>query len=205
MKKKIPVVQLVWLLLIHAFFSGCISYPQKHSFVLNVDRETTERPVLTEKPLIVSRFRSAPQYESKGFVYRKGELDYESDYYNEFLALPGSMISEEVRKWLAKSGLFRFVSDSEDIEESHYNLEGSVSAIYGDYSPGTPPRAVFEIRFSLSQKTKDRSAIVFQKDYREQIPVKGNSPEQLVRGWNEALFKVLTAFEQDLSQSDYKW
>ena len=205
MKKKISIAQLVGLLLIHAFFSGCISYPQKHSFVLSVDRETTPRPVLTEKPLVVSRFRSAPQYESKGFVYRKGELDYESDYYNEFLALPGSMISEEVRKWLAKSGLFRFVSDAEDIEESHYHLDGSVKSIYGDYGQGTPARAVFEIRFSLSQKTNDRSAIVFQKDYREQIPVKGNSPEQLVRGWNEALFKILTAFEQDLSQSDYKW
>ena len=82
MKKKISIAQLVGLLLIHAFFSGCISYPQKHSFVLNVDRETTARPVLTKKPLIVFRFRSAPQYESKGFVYRKGELDYESDYYN---------------------------------------------------------------------------------------------------------------------------
>ena len=82
MIKKLPVAQLFWIFLIHAYFMGCISYPQKHSFILNVDRETTERPVLTEKPLIVSRFRSAPQYESKGFVYRKGELDYESDYYN---------------------------------------------------------------------------------------------------------------------------
>ena len=205
MGKKISIAQLVWLLLIQAFFSGCISYPQKHTFMLNADRETTARPVLTEKPLIVSRFRSAPQYESKGFVYRKGELDYESDYYNEFLALPGSMISEEVRKWLAKSGLFRFVSDSQDIEESHYNLDGSVTALYGDYSQGMPPHAVLEIRFSLSQKSKDRSAIVFQRDYREQIPVKGNSPEQLVRGWNEALRKILTALEEDLSKSDYKW
>jgi cholesterol transport system auxiliary component len=205
MVKKISVAQLAWLCLIHVFFSGCVSYPQKQTFVLSVDREKTVRPTMTEKPLFVSRFRSAPQYESKGFVYRKGELDYESDYYNEFLALPGSMISEEVRKWLAASGIFRFVSDSPDIDENHYHLDGSVSALYADYSQGTSPIAVLEIRFSLSQKNKDRTTIIFQKGYRELLTVKRGSPEQLVKGWNEVLRNILTALEEDLSKLDYQW
>jgi len=97
------------------------------------------------------------------------------------------------------------VSDSPDIEESYYLLDGSVAALYGDYSQGTTPRAVLEIRFSLNQKSKDRSAIIFQRDYREQAPVKGNSPEQLVKGWDEVLRKILTALEEDLSKFDYKW
>lgn len=185
--------------------SGCVSYPEKHSFMLNVSRLPQTRSTVTEKALKVARFRAAAPYENKNFVYRKGDIDYESDYYNAFLTLPGDMMTDTVREWLVKTGLFKFVVDSEDTDEPHYNLEGFVKSLYGDYSQTGTPRAILEIRLSLSQKEKDRSVLVFQKEYREQLPLQQDSPAHLVQGWNEALYKILTAFEEDLIRSDLKW
>ena len=199
MTKKILSASALWMLLTVLTVSGCISPPPKHSFMLSAAREgTAPRAALTEKPLKVSRFRAAPQYENKGFVYRKGELDYESDYYNEFFTLPGAGISEEIRKWMVKSGIFRFVSDSPDVEGLHYLLEGSVTALYGDYTKGKTPLAVVEIRASLSLKDPDRSRMIFQKTYGGQAALAGDTPEQLVRGWNEALINILAALEADI-------
>lgn len=205
MRRKRLFKLCVWMFLLYMTLSGCISYPEKHAFMLNVDRMPKAGSVLTEKPLIVSRFRTASPYENKNFVYRKGDIDYESDYYNAFLSLPGDMMTDMVREWLVKTGLFKFVLDSQDVDGPHYNLEGFVKSLYGDYSETGAPRAVVEIRISLSQKEKDQASVIFQKEYIEHMLLQGDSPEALVRGWNDALYKILTAFEADLIRSTVKW
>jgi cholesterol transport system auxiliary component len=198
MKQKIFIALPVWMILTAAAFFGCVSTPQKHSFMLSADRESKPGAAITGKPLMVSRFRAAPQYENKGFVYRRGELGYESDYYNEFFALPGAVISEEIRKWMVKSGMFPYVLDSTDAREPHYYLEGSITALYGDYTKGKTPLAVLETRVSFGLKDEHRSRIFFQQTYEHQTALKGDTPDQLVRGWNEALSQMLTELEAEI-------
>ena len=66
----------------------------------------------TGKVLTVRRIRVTPKYEGKGLVYRLSELSYESDFYNEFFISPVSMFTEEIRKQLSESGLFKIVVDN---------------------------------------------------------------------------------------------
>jgi hypothetical protein len=57
---------------------------------------------------------------------------------------------------------------------------------------------VLEIQFFLVRNVSSRPVIVFQKTYHEESPIKGNSPDTLVEGWNLALDQILTQFETNL-------
>jgi len=40
--------------------------------------------------------------------------------------------------------------------------------------------------------------IVFQREYRQEVPLDGRSAEALAKGWSKALAQILTALEGDL-------
>jgi ABC-type uncharacterized transport system auxiliary subunit len=186
--------------------TGCVrssyvtSYAQqKQTFVLDVSRPSESSFHKNGAALRIRSLRVSPPYEGRRFVYRTGDLSYESDYYNGFLLPPRSLITEEVRQWLVGSGLFRLVANFAGYEGRTYVLEGAVTALYGDYSRGIQPKAALEIEFSLTEDVSGHLKIVFQKQYRREVPLRGMEPEDLVKGWNEALTYILTDFEMDLT------
>jgi ABC-type uncharacterized transport system auxiliary subunit len=71
---------------------GCGPRPyNKRYYILDVERETEALRPNRELILEVRRFTIDAAFESKGLVYRKGEFEYESDFYNEFLTLEGNI------------------------------------------------------------------------------------------------------------------
>ena len=183
---------------------GCLnlerSYVEKHYFILEASRDEDISSPDAGKVLTVRRFRVSPKYEGKGLVYRLKKLSYESDFYNEFFISPASMFTEEIRKRLAVSGLFKHVVDPSSLLDSTYILEGAVTALYGDYSVNTAPRAVLEIQFFILQETAASPKIIFQSQYHKEEPLNDNIPDALVKSWNTALNQILTEFETDLKE-----
>ena len=182
-------------------FSGCLKiqkeYPEKNQFVLEVARPPGERSTGSKNVLQVNEFQVVEPYQGKGFKYRRGELSLESDFYNEFFAAPGQMISEGLRKWLDDSGLFKLVvSRPGQILPTHF-LEGTVESLYGDYR-SNPTKAVLEIELVLTKEEKGTAQIVFKKKYREEQPAQSQSAKDLVQAWNEGLQKIVQQFESDL-------
>jgi cholesterol transport system auxiliary component len=206
MKKKMFMIVFIGHLALLFFLTGCFnfnkSYPEKRFFVLNAKRNEGRSVSKSNAVLRIRRFRVSPGFEGKGFVYRKGNSNYASDFYNEFFISPASMITEEVGKWLTGSGLFQYVISSSSPVEPSVELEGVISALYGDYSNTKVPKAVMEIQFFLVRNVSSRPVIVFQKTYHEETFIKGNSPDTLVAGWNLAIEHILTQFETNLKDLD---
>ena len=185
-----------------AWLSGCVSieksYPDKRYFVLDISRDINPKNETGIGILQVSNARVSPRYEEKSFVYRTSEAGYESDFYNQFLVSPAFLISEEVRKGLARSHVFQHViASSSQLEPTHI-LESGVAALYGDFRDLSAPRAVMEIDFFLSREASGRSEIVLGRRYSKSVPLSGRSPEALVKGWNEALEAILNSLIADL-------
>jgi cholesterol transport system auxiliary component len=182
--------------------SGCIklksSYPEKRYFLIDISRQEDVSPRVTDEVLKVVTFSVSPQYEGKDFVYRKGDVVYESDFYNEFLISPSDMFTEQVRQWVARSGLFSQVADLSSYNEPTFFLGGVVTALYGDFRDISEPKAIMEIDFLLTRDVSAKGEVAFQKRYQREIPLDGASPQALVKGWNEALRQILTDFEKDL-------
>ncbi len=203
--QKVPFALSRGIFALLAVLTGCTSveknYPEKRYFILDVSRSGNSLP-RSGTVLRVLEFRVSPRYKSKVFVYRKGNLSYEFDFYNQFLVSPSPLITEEVTKWLARTGLFQHVVGSASHMEITHLLEGTINALYGDYSEKRSPKAVLEIQFVFIKDLSAASKIVFQKEYRKEIAIKVGSPEALVEGWNEALRQIFTVLEKDLRRAD---
>ncbi len=203
MKRK--TLLTIGIFMLFSLSIGCInleqSYIEKRYFVLEASRDENISLPDTDAVLTVRRLRVSAKYEGKGLVYRLKELSYESDFYNEFFISPASMFTEEIRKRLAVSGLFKHVVDPSSLLDSAYILEGAVTALYGDYRVSTAPKAVMEIQFFLLQETDVSPKIIFQGQYHKEEPLKGNAPDALVKSWNSTLNQLLTEFETDLKEN----
>ncbi len=208
MKKKTLLIVIIGIFGLFPFMAGCVnlekSYPEKRYFILDASRDEDVSSPDKGEVLTVRRFRVSPKYEGKGLVYRLKELSYESDFYNEFFIAPASMFTEEIRKRLAGSGLLKHVVDPASLLDSTYILEGAVTALYGDYRINTAPKAILEMQFFLLQQTATSPKIILQSQYHKEEPLKGNTPDALVKSWNTALDQILTEFETDLKEYIHK-
>ncbi len=203
MKNRMLLILCIGHLLLVFLLLGCFnvqrSYPEKRFFGLITSRGADLTTPRSDAILRIRKFYVSSRYEGKGFVYRRGDLNYETDFYNEFLISPGLMIAEEVCKWLTASGLFQYVINSASLIEPAFCLEGAISALYGDYTNLKAPRAVLDIRFFLVQNGAAQPKIVFGKTYHEETSINKTSPEALVEGWNRSLEQILIQFEKDLA------
>ena len=191
-------------LLLFVLSAGCVSlersYPEKRYFVVELGENAQQSNPAGDQTLLVSGLRVSPRYADKSFVYRTSESGYESDFYNQFLTSPDTMLSEELREGLAASPAFKYVIGPSSQLQPNYVLEGSVNALYGDFRNLDKPAAVLEIEFFLHNEDNANPGIVLQKRYTKTAPISGRSPEALVKGWSQALSAVLTELNSDLEK-----
>jgi cholesterol transport system auxiliary component len=199
---------------IHAFFhtivfvylvtlSGCSStdtYVKKY-YVLTADRQVEPARTQTEFVLEVCRFTIDSAYSGSGLVYRVGDSEYESDFYNEFLASPSAMITDKTRNWLSRSRLFKRVLDPGSQIDPTYIIEGNITALYGDFRDPSSPKAIIEMRlFLLRAEVGNEPLPVFGKTYTSSIRIESEGPEGLVEALSRCLQGILSTLESDLAE-----
>ena len=183
-------------------FSGCgtaVNYNKKQ-YVLVPTRATAPAAGSSTAVLEVRRFMIDSAFSGKGLVYLSGTLQYEADFYNEFLVSPDSMIREAVRNWFAQSGLFARVADPGSYIDPFYALEANGTALYGDLRDPTAPQAVVELRaFLLKGEGSGDPVVVHSKTYSATTGVQAQDPDALVEAFNSGLQKILTDLEADIA------
>ncbi|MCB1325060.1 MAG: membrane integrity-associated transporter subunit PqiC [Spirochaetales bacterium] len=178
---------------------GCLpelerAAPEKRSYAIELERQTREGPALfADLNLEVQRFQVERRFSDRPLVYRTGEVEYEADFYNEFLVAPGSNLEGEARRWLDDRGLFRAVLGSPSRLRARLLLETAVEALYGDFRDS--PAAVLEMHVFLLTRNGE---VLLDRRYARRVPLESRSPEALVRGYGRALEAVLGELEQDI-------
>lgn len=190
----------VWL----AMLSGCGSrqaYNKKY-YMLSATRERESIKDENDSILEVRHFTIDSAYSGKGLVYRIGEFEYESDFYNELLVSPSAMITEKARTWLSESGLCKRVLDpGSQIDPTHI-IEGNITTFYGNFRDKASPSAVMEIRiFLLKVNPGEDPSLVFGNTYKSSVGVDSKSPEGLVKAFGRCLEEIMTTLEKDLAEN----
>lgn len=197
------VLFTVLVVFISAVIAGCINLskpaPDKRYFSLDVRREDAAAAATIGKTLKVLRFNISPIYAKRQLVYRNRNLEYESDFYNEFFSDPSSMISGQALRWLEGSGLFQYVVTTRSMVEATHLLEGNVVALYIDLREKSHPKAEMEIQFFLLKAGDITRTVIYHGTYRASVPVDSTRTNDLVDGLNTALEKILIDFESDLT------
>jgi cholesterol transport system auxiliary component len=187
------------LALIMASAAGCLdlkkSYPEKRSFVLDVGTPQQETPAKGTIVLKINKFRVSPLFAGRAMVYRVADLQYESDFYDEWFVAPGTLVTQQAHQWLSLSGSFQIVVAGTNHVEPTHLLEGTVTEFYGDFR-GTP-RAVFGLELYLLDAMHERRPF-FRRTYHQDVPLTERSSDALARGLTEALRVVLADVAKDI-------
>ncbi|MGB2693295.1 MAG: hypothetical protein WBB48_02040 [Thermodesulfobacteriota bacterium] len=192
-------------LILAVFFVGCPSvnkpYPERTYFLFEVPSPSQTLTNMPGTMLDVNRFSISPRSEGREFIYRTTDLEYKTDFYNQFFRPPTTIMTETVRQWLNQSGLFEDVLNPASQAVANYTIEGNIVELYGDYRNLTSANAVMSIQLFLLQISEDGSdpTILLSKTYTSEQPIGQASPQNLMNGWNIALEDILGEFLSDLS------
>ena len=192
----------IWL--VGLALTGCVglgqSQPEKHYYALEAIRQGERLVAVPGTILNIRRFRAAPPFQGREVVYRESDARYERDFYNQWLAPPDVMLTQQILNWLTAAGLFHYVTDSSGPLPATYILDGMVTALYGDYR-ATPFKIVLGLQFVLMHDVSASTDIIWHDQYRKEVEVREESPEALVSGGNDALRIILMAVETDISRA----
>ncbi len=194
----------MWALLLIAA-AGCVdlkaAYPERRFFTIEATRSGPERTGDSKMVLRVRRLSSSKMCDGTELVTRTGDAVYESDFYNVLFMTPAQQVGEQTQRWLTSSKICaHVVGAGSSIPETH-TLEGNLVSLHGDYRRPEAPKAVLEIQFLLVRVVTDPPAAIFEKTYRQEIPIPAGEPGLLVKGWSDGLRKILDALEEDLARA----
>ena len=179
--------------------NGCgrMSY-NKRTYILNAVRQQEPGKAESNVILEVRRFTIDSIFANKGFVYRKSEHQYESDFYNQFLISPAVMVSEKTRHWLSRSGgCERVLVPGSRLEPTH-TLEANITALYADLRATSSLRAVMELRAFLIANNNTGESVILGERYQASCPLLSNTPDAFVEALDKCLSEILTNLEKDI-------
>ena len=188
--------------------SSCVnlakSNPERQYYALDVTRQAESGLPVAGAVLEVRRLLVSPAFQGQELVYRTEDTRYESDFYNQWFVSPSAMLTQQVQNWLINAHLFENVVTTSSYMQATHRLEGTVTALYGDYRQKDRRKAVVGIHMVLIEDNPTRTAIVFQRDYNQNVEVTDTSPDGLTQAWNQGLEQVFIALEQDLRKIDWE-
>ena len=189
------------LTVIVASAAGCLdlkkSYPEKRSFVLDVgepQREARENGTIVIK---INKLRVSPLFAGRAMVYRIADLQYESDFYNEWFVAPAALVTQQVHHWLSQISGFQLVGLGMNHLDPTHLLEGTVTEFYGDFREA--PRAVLGLELHLLDAMHDKQPLL-RRTYHQEVPLGDRSSDALAQGLTEALRLALVDIAKDLAR-----
>lgn len=136
-------------------------------------------------------------FRSKQFVYRKSELEFETDYYNEFLVSPAANIGEATARALNAARAFATVVPAGTALEPDWVLDVFVESLYGDGRAMDKPSAVLSMTFFL--RKGDGAVPVWTKTYSRRTPFTTGSAASYIAAQNGSLGEILAELSRDIS------
>ncbi len=149
--------------------------------------------------LRVGTIRVSPPYDAATFVYRLGPTQFDTDYYNNFIAPPASLLTGSLVQWLDTHGPMTVVDSASGLQ-SKFRLEGNVTDFYIDSSNKAAPIAVVGGRFFLIRQYQNADELGLELPFHENAPVRSRSPADFAAALSEAWQRVLVKLTQALDR-----
>lgn len=205
MNKLTRVARFLTIALLSTVVAGCFSWgggeeedTGPHYYIIDVDRGSVANSFAKQRVLQIKPVRVISQFRGKELIFRVGENEYQRQTQHELFSEPSEMLTEQLQRWLQKSGLFSQVTVNADIP-ADFVLETAVTALYGERRDNYSPEAVLEMQFFLSE-AESAKAPVFQTGLQIGVDIEETTPSNVVSGLKQGLRELLTTLEQDFSQ-----
>jgi cholesterol transport system auxiliary component len=191
-------------LAVAALVAGCSAVtreaPVRQTFLL----EPKLPPASTQShpgALRVGVVNVAAPYRGKAFVYRLGELRFETDFYVEFLVPPAAMLTEQTTRALASAKPFSRIAGPGASADAEWVLDGFAEALYADTRDSGKPVAEIAITYYLTPAGGTEQTPVWTHEYRRHAPMRDGSPVAYANALNVAFGEIVAELAQDLSRA----
>jgi cholesterol transport system auxiliary component len=174
--------------------------PVKDTYLLQAS--LPKQPLGAPRPaaLKVGAIAVAAPFRGKALVYREGDLKYETDFYNEFLASPSAMLTESASAWLAAARVFRDVLPASANADGDYVLEAFVSELYGDFRETAKPAAVITAKFFLIDNRTLSGVPMWQTELTQRVSINVRNADALAAGFDLAWTAILADLSRQLEK-----
>ena len=186
-----------------SLLTGCFGWGSKksddneaHYYVIDVDRGSVASYFAKDQVLRLKPVRITSHFRNKAIVFKVGEDEYQAQTNHQFFSDPQEMFTEQLKRWLQKSGLFSQVIIDENAPADMV-LETAVTALYGDQREQFSPQAVLEMQFFLTASGNNTNQTLFQTGLRIDINIDETTPPNVVKGWKQGLEELLATVEDD--------
>lgn len=201
------VLRSLFLLAITLFITACsilgdekppVEQESERYYVIDVDRGLREDVRASERVVRLLPVKLTSQYRGKAILFKVGENEFQPQNKHQFFATPEEMFTEQLQRWLEKTGIFTKVITDEN-QPADMVLQTAVTALYGDKRAAYPAQAVLEMQFFLLSEPETSAQAIFQTGLRTDIDIEETTPANVVKGWKTGLKQIMTTIEDDLS------
>ncbi len=193
------------IIILLVLLSGCLGLGSKkdndntpHYYVVDVDRGAVASQFVADRVLYLKPVKITSHFRGKTIVFRIGDNEYQEQKSHQFFSEPQEMMTEQLKRWLQKTGLFSQVVVDEDIPADMV-LETAVTALYGDAREQFSPQSVLEMQFFLLDADQNKMQALFQTGLNVEVDIAETTPPNVVKGWKQGLEELLATVEDDLS------
>jgi cholesterol transport system auxiliary component len=203
---KQPLYRVVILFLLVNMLSGCFGFGSKdavnddmpHYYMIDVARGSVAAEFAKDRVLRLMPVRVTSLYRGRTLVFRVGDNEYRPQPPHQFFTEPSEMFTEQLRRWLQKTGLFSQVVITDDVPADMI-LETAVTALYGEQREQFSPQAVLEMQFFLMSNDNNNTKPLFQTGLRVDVDIEKSTAENVVKGWKQGVEELFSTVEDDFS------
>ncbi len=171
---------------------------------------TQKKMIASDKKLPtieVNHISASPPFNSKMFIFKLKDANYQSDYYNRFLALPATQLQQIAMDRLKSSGNFSEVVGEGSSLIANYGVTFSLRELYIDSTQPSQITSVISIEAKVNKVSLGNSkSLLFDHTYRQRIPVANYTlgAQQAVLAWDKGIKAIFDQFNADWKQMQAK-
>ena len=172
-------------------------YLERRQWPLIVRRPTTRPPRDRGRVLLIRTFTSGPGLDARGLQSLQPDGSVKVDFYEEWAVPTGQGAEDDLRQWLADSGLFAAVTSPGSRLPADLVLEGDLTAFWADI-PALRARAALAV--VLIDQRPSPVKVLLQRTFAAEAPLRSRDAPAIAGALRMALADVFQQVEAALSR-----
>ena len=188
-------------LLMAAGLGGCSILPQRpyverRDWPLDVQRPTVLPPNPRAPVLLIRTLRAAPGLEAQGLQTIQTDGSVQTGYYERWSVPPADAVDEQLRRWLAASGLFAGVLPPGSRAHADLALEGELLSLVAAPAQGESRAAMGIVLVDLRPA---QPHLLLQAEETAAAPLAGTEPPEIAQSGRQAVAALLNQVEHRIA------
>jgi cholesterol transport system auxiliary component len=168
------------------------SYQERRDWPLVVRRPEALPARRNGKVLLVRTVSAAPELEARGLQWLRPDGSVHVDYYEQWAVPPAQAVDDDLRQWLAASGIYAVVLAPGSRLNADLVLEGELETFVADVPAGM---ARARLAVVLLDQRPNPAKVKLQQTFGATVQLSGGSIPELVDALRAALRDVLQQVE----------